>query len=107
MKHNIVLFFFILCACNTLGQAKDTLYVQNDTVILKRDTVIRNKLLLANLSSYIGKTVAELLNNETVRLYKKLWWSDEPPGKLSSLNLTYARGLYLRIYVSSLKYQPR
>lgn len=35
------------------------------------------------------------------------WWSDEPPGVLRSLNLTYAKGLYLKIYVRNVRHQPR
>lgn len=89
---------FLLLGHQSNGQTKDTIYVQVDTVILKRDTLLRNLLMQVNLKNYVGKTVAELLDNDTIKLYQKYWWSTEPPGKLQSLNLTYAKGLYLTIY---------
>jgi hypothetical protein len=107
MKKIILLSGIIFYCFGIFGQSKDTIYVQGDTVILKKDTAVRNKLLTVDLKSYIGKTVGDLLKNETIRLYKSYWWSTEPPLKLYALNLTYARGLDVTIVVYPLKYQPR
>lgn len=98
MKKIIFLTTFFLYVLCSFGQTKDTIYVQGDTVILKKDTLTRNLLLSVDLKKYVGKTVEELLQNDTIKMYKKNWWTDEPPGKLKSLNLTFARGLYLEIY---------
>ena len=96
---------WISCAC--FAQQSKVFVVQGDTINLAKDTVIRNKLVGLNLRQFERKTVKELLQNDTVKLYKKHWWTDEPPGKLHSLNLTYARGLYLCVFVDTLKYQSR
>jgi len=85
----------------------DTIYVQGDTVVLKNDTLVRNLLLKVNLNQYIGKTVGELLVNDTIKRYKKYFFIDEPPCVLSSLNLIFARGLHLQIRAYPLKYTPR
>jgi hypothetical protein len=98
MKKIILLTTFLLYVFCAFGQSKDTIYVQGDTVILKKDTLMRNLLISVNLKNYIGKPVEELLQNDTIKMYKNYWWSDESPGKLQSLNLTFARGLYIKIY---------
>jgi hypothetical protein len=98
MKRTIFFTTFFLCVLCAFGQTKDTIYVQGDTVLLKQDTTMRNLLMSVNLKYFIGKTVADLLQNDTIKMYKSYWWTDEPPGKLQSLNLTFARGLYLKIY---------
>jgi hypothetical protein len=103
-------FFFLLTVSTTsvcFAQEGKNFIVQGDTVNLFKDTVIRNKLVGLNLYLFRGKTVKELLQNDTIKLYKQYWWTNEPPGKLRSLNLTYARGLYLSVFVDTLKYQPR
>lgn len=64
----------------------------------QKDCVKLNLLNSVNLKNYIGKTVEELLQNDTIKMYKEKWWEDEPPGKLQSLNLTFTSGLYLKIY---------
>ena len=87
-----------LTALTAHGQTKDTIYIHGDTVILKKDTVMRNMLMQVNLNNYIGKTVSELLEKDTIKMYNHYYWSDEPPGKLYYLSLVYARGLYLKIY---------
>ena len=103
-----IFFLLITIATNpAYAQTSEIIIVQGDTVNLAKDTIIRNKLVSLNLRQFEGKTVAELLKNDTVKLYKKHWFSDEPPLKLRSLNLTFARGLYLKIYFDELKYQPR
>ena len=105
---SILLFFYALFATESaLGQKSEIIVVQGDTVNLAKDTLVRNKLLHLNLRQFEGKTVTELLKNDTAKLYKNHWFSDEPPFKLQSLNLTFARGLYLTIYFAELKYQPR
>ena len=91
---------------DTTNLPGDTIYVQGDTVVLKNDTLVRNLLLKVNLSQYIGKTVGELLENDTIKKYKRCFFMDEPPSVLSSLNLTFARGLYLEIRAYPLKYTP-
>ncbi len=98
MKKLILVLSFFLYVLTVYSQNKDIIIVQGDTVNLKKDTALRNMLMKVNLKKYIGKTVEELLQNSTIKRYKSYWWSDEPPGKLRSLNLTYARGLYLEIY---------
>lgn len=74
---------------------------------MAKDTIVRNKLIHLNLSQFEGKTVSELLKNDTIKLYKNHGFSDEPPFKLRSLYLKFARGLYLEIYFAELKYEPR
>ena len=104
------IFFLLLTSCisnKVFAQSNKTIIVQGDIINLSKDTVVRNKLLRLNLRKFEGRTVKELLQNDTVKLYKNYWWSDEPPGKLQSLNLTFARGLYLCVFVDTLKYQPR
>jgi pSer/pThr/pTyr-binding forkhead associated (FHA) protein len=109
MKSNsILLIFYTLFLLNTaVGQKTAITIVQGDTINLAKDTVVRNKLINLNLLQFEGKTVAELLKNDTAKLYKRHWFSEEPPLKLRSLNLTFARGLYLTIYFAELKYQSR
>lgn len=111
-RHTTLAFIFLLlftsCICNPVSAQKEkAIVVQDDTINLSKDTVIRNKLVRLNLHQFEGRTVKQLLQNDTVKLYKKYWWTDEPPGKLQSLNLTFARGLYLQVFVDTLKYQPR
>ena len=111
-RHVTLAFIFFLllisCICNSVFAQKGKAFVvQGDTINLSKDTVIRNKLVRLNLHQFEGKAVKQLLQNDTVKLYKKYWWTDEPPGKLQSLDLTFARGLYLRVFVGKLKYQPR
>lgn len=106
-----VSIFLVFCALfltnSAIAQKSEIIIVQGDTVNLAKDTLVRNKLLHLNLEQFEGKTVAELLKNDTIKLYKKHWFSEEPPFKLQSLNLTFARGLYLTMYFAELKYQPR
>ena len=78
-----------------------------DTIVLSEDTLMRKQLSELDLNSFKGKTVEEFLTNETVMKYQRHWWTDEPPGKLSFLNLTYGPGLYLMIYSDGLEHQPR
>lgn len=59
-----------------------------------------------NLKKYIGKTVGELLETDLVKHYKDYNWSDEPPGKLNSLNLNYQNEVNLQIYAQQLKFTP-
>jgi hypothetical protein len=103
-----ILFLLLASCCSNLvfGQKGKAIIVQGDRINLAHDTVVRNKLVRLNLRRFTGKTVKEVLQNDTVKLYKDYWWSDEPPGKLQSLNLTFARGVYLRLFVDTLKYQP-
>lgn len=96
----IVLVLFLVGNC-ALGQKKDV------RVVFKGDSAVRDKLIAFNYNSYVGKTVKEFLRNDTIRLYRKYFWIDEPPMKLYYLCLEYAKGLYVNIYVASLKYQPR
>jgi hypothetical protein len=86
---------------------KDTIYFETDTVILRNDISLLNKLMQVNLKKYIGKSVEQLLKDTVINKYKNFWWEDEPPGVLNSLNLTYSRGLYLKIYFKDLKYSSR
>lgn len=86
---------------------KDTIYFQNDTVILKNDISLLNRLMQVNLKKYIGNSVEQLLKDTIINQYKNFWWEDEPPCVLNSLNLTYSRGLYLKIYFKELKYSHR
>lgn len=106
-----LLNFLIICALfitdSALAQKSEIIVVQGDTVNLVKDTLVRNKLLNLDLRRYEGKTVAELLKNDTIKLFKNHWFSDEPPLKLRSLNLTFARGLYLTMYFADLKHQSR
>jgi hypothetical protein len=107
---NLVYLFILLLTNITLnksfGQKAKIFIVQGDTINLANDTAIRNKLVKLNLRQFNDRTVGEILKNDTIRLYKKYWFSDEPPGHLSTLNLTFARGLYLEIWFDQLKYQP-
>ena len=86
---------FLLPGLECIGQNINT---DSSRIVLARDTVIRNQLMTLDLSKFKGQTVESLLQNEMVGNYKALWWTDEPPGKLRSMNLTYARGLYLEIF---------
>jgi hypothetical protein len=60
-----------------------------------------------DLDKFIGKTVDELLLNDTVKLYTNYFSSDEPPFKLDHFNLVFANGLYLKIYSFDLKFVER
>lgn len=102
MKNQIILSVFILFSISAYGQIEE----RNDAINLKRDTLIRNMLVNVNINNFIGKTVGQLLENDTIGKYKEYWWTNEPPGKLASLNLSYARGLSLVIYAYPLKYTP-
>lgn len=102
-----LIIYVISIADSALAQKSATIVVQGDTVNLAKDTLVRNKLLHLDLRQFEGKTVEYLLKNDTIKLYKNHWFSDEPPLKLHSFNLTFARGLYLIIYFADLKYQPR
>jgi hypothetical protein len=104
--HLLLSIAFLLLGQQSSGQTKDTIYVQGDTVILKRDTLMRNLLMLINLNNYVGRTVGELLQNDTIKMYQSRWWSTEPHGKLRSLNLTFARGLYIKIFPVETNGQP-
>jgi hypothetical protein len=99
MKRFVLLSVFVLYVFCSYGQKKDTFYVKCDTAILKkRDTEVRNLLMSVNLKNYYGKTVDELLQNDTIKMCKCYFWSHEPPGQLQALNLTFDRTLYLKIY---------
>jgi len=105
MKRTLFSIILIPCSLYTLSQTKDAICIQEDTVILKQDTTKQTLLTSVNLKYYIGKTVDELLQNDTIKTHESYWWTDEPPGKLESLNLTFARGLYLKIYPAKRKGQ--
>jgi hypothetical protein len=94
-SRHLFLIILLLSALHSIGQKINH---DNDTIVLARDTTIRNQLIALDLSTLKGKTVETLLQNEIIGKYKEYWWTDEPPGKLQSLNLTYARGLYLKIF---------
>ncbi len=56
-----------------------------------------SKLNSIQLKSFVGQTVQTVFYNDTLRLYNDLIWSDEPPGKLRSLLITYSTGQTLEI----------
>lgn len=95
ITRHLFLITFLIIALDCIGQ---TTRSKGDIVVLERDTVIKNKLMKLDLSKFKGLTVETLLQNDTIKMYKNYWWTDEPPGKLRSLNLTFARGLFLEIY---------
>jgi hypothetical protein len=95
LSRYLYMIIFLLAGFESVGQKINR---GDDTIVLERDTTIRNQLIALDLSSFKGKTVEEVLQNEIIGKYKEYWWTDEPPGKLQSLNLTYARGLYLKIF---------
>lgn len=102
----LILSLVLLSNCVS-AQEQNIYVVKGDTVNLAKDTLVRNKLVGLNLRRFQGKPVAALLENDTISLYKNYWFEEEPPFKLNSLNLTYASGLYVKIYFKKLKYQPR
>src|SRR5688572_757231 len=97
MKRLLILITFFLFGYVSRGQSKDTTQYGKDKINLKRDTILRNLLVKVNLTRYIGKTVGQLLTNDTIKQFTRRYWSDEPPGVLDGLVLIYARGLSLTI----------
>lgn len=81
-----------------------TSFAQNSSQAAKeqksgiKDSVIIQKMLAVNLKRYRGKTIRSLLENDTIKLYNGYRFTDEPPGKLQSLDLTYPDGMVLIIY---------
>ncbi|WP_462253450.1 hypothetical protein [Ferruginibacter sp.] len=107
MTIRLLISFLTFFTLNSIGQTKDSISIKYKDFILDRDTTIRNKLLKFDLNNFIGKRVNDLLSNETIAEYDTYWFSDEPPFKLNCLYLKYANGLYLKVFASSLRYQPR
>ncbi|MCC7297513.1 MAG: hypothetical protein IT244_04205 [Bacteroidia bacterium] len=98
MKRTLFFTFTFFTAYCSFGQTNDFSQIQHDTANLSPDTAIRNLLMATHLQAYIGKTVADLLQNDTIKMHTNYSWSTEPPWQLQSLNLIFAYGWNLKIY---------
>jgi hypothetical protein len=76
------------------------------TLIDKYRSDFAKKLIAVSVDKYIGQEVLYLFYNDTLRLFNALLWTDEPPGKLRSLMLTYSNGKSLEIRPLNSSEQP-
>ncbi len=98
-----ILVIFLIFSCQERQSKKVNKIEVNMSL---NDTLKYDLFFKIHLKNYIGKTVGELLENEGIKHYNDYYWSDEPPGKLNSLNLIYPNKINLEIYVYPLKFTP-
>lgn len=98
---SIVIFFEQL----TFGQLNDTLYKGSCGTILKSDITLKSNLQKIDLQQYNGKTVYELLQNQTIKQYINYgYFIDESTGEIESVTIIFAPGLQISIKVKHLNY---
>ena len=86
----IIFIAVFFCGLYTFGQVKDS--------SLKRSA---SKV---NVIPYVGKTVGQLLNNDTIKQFKGYHWTEKSRCVLYALVLDYSISLSLVVYAKSLKY---
>ena len=105
MKLILTIIFgtFLMFSCQEKKSIKTNKLLVNESV---NETPEQDIFFKVNLKNYIGKSVGELLKNNAIQNYNDYYWSDEPPGKLNSLNLVYPNKISLEIYAHQLKFTP-
>jgi len=116
MNHLIASIALLFICLNLYGQPNDfkieyeqikkkrIFLTGEDTLKSNKDLVVYEKLTNLNLNRFIGQTVGDLLQNDTIKLYAKYEWESTHPLKLAGLNLIYADGLYLEIEANPTQY---
>lgn len=61
-------------------------------------------LYFPSLKKYIGKAVYEFLLSDSIRVYKKIRFIQEPPLKLNHATISLNKNLYIDVYVDDYKY---
>ena len=116
MRHFTFLITALLIISNVYSQPNDfkieyeqikkkrIFMTGEDTLKSNKDLVVYEKLIHLNLNRFIGQTVGDILQNDTIKLYAKYEWASTHPLKLAGLNLIYADGLYLEIEANPTQY---
>ena len=103
-------FLIVLLSCQTKQNAKADSNSQNieQSNLKSKKEVKKIDLEKVDYKSYCGKTLGELLEDETLRNYDSYYYLDEPQFKLSFVTFTYKSAKKgISIYVGNLLYQKR
>lgn len=103
-------FLIALLSCQTKQNAKADSNSQNieQSNLKSKKEVKKIDLEKVDYKSYCGKTLGELLEDETLRNYDSYYYLDEPQFKLSFVTFTYKSAKKgISIYVGNLLYQKR
>lgn len=73
---------------------------------VQNDSAIFEMLKTINTAALIGKPVDLALKDPFLSKCEQAFFTDEPPGNLSSLTLVYSTKVYVQIYAEDLKYVP-
>ena len=107
-----LLTVLILCSCQAQENKKEKTLAQTEVQetpkdIVKKDS-IKIKLEEVYFENYCGKTLGELLENDTLKNYDDYYFIDEPPLKLSIVVFTYSNAdKKLFFYVGEMEHQKQ
>ena len=91
---------------NKKGNTVEVTEIQADSVKELKQDNIKIKLEEVYFENYCGKTLGELLENDTLKNYKRYYFVDEPPFKLVLVVFTYPNAdKNLFFYVEDLEHQ--
>ncbi len=101
MKSLIILLIFITpCKFFSINKIDGTyLYPQNRSH--QSDSTLIYKLLDYNYSSFISKPVSFFFKDTFLAKYKRFYFEDMKPRRLTSIVFEYAHGTYIRLHLPS------
>jgi len=105
MKKITPVLVLLLVGIIAFGQKSDTLYNGSCGTIIKTDIDLKTTLQKIDLRQFTGKTVEEMLQNKTIKLYKEIgYFVNESTGEIESVSIIFAPGLQISIVSKPLKY---
>lgn len=98
-------FIFFAVSIVILG-CQTSKYKFNPDFRVLDDSTKMEILKKVDYSKYIGKSVGDILKNDTIKYFIDYMLIEGKPYTLSSLLLSYSEDVTLQIHVSQVKYQP-
>lgn len=101
-----ILIMYLILACETkkINNTDKSVDIRQNANKLK-DSSFLIKLQALDHKNYINKTVAQYLAINRVSDFSEFIFVDEPPGKISSIQLKYEENVTLQIYlIDALEY---
>jgi hypothetical protein len=96
---------FILVILSLLIFSGHSLSQAGKIGLTKTDSLLIEKIRKEDPRKYIGKLLNDFLSNKIFKKYKTWILSDEPPGKLYAIFLSYSKQVWIDIIFDGIHYQ--